>query len=243
MPSAQQQAFTPQGYRALLAALLDRGYETRMFADADSTQAHLIVRHDVDMELRPALSIAEIEAEDGIKATYFILVRSELYNAASQADSSTIRRIAELGHQIGLHFDAALYSGSAESFTVGMKTERDILGQISGVDVTALSFHRPAPALVGEAVQTLGLLNAYDPRFVSDFAYVSDSRGGWHHGHPLDHAAVEAGRGLHLLTHPIWWASPEADPQSKLEAFLERRFDLLDQDLANNCKTYSARRN
>ena len=103
MPSAQQQAFTPQGYRALIAALRDRGFETRMFADADPAQAHLIVRHDVDMELSAALSIAELEAEDGIKATYFFLVRSELYNAASQAGSSAIRRISALGHHIGLH--------------------------------------------------------------------------------------------------------------------------------------------
>jgi hypothetical protein len=213
-----------------------------MFADADPAQAHLIVRHDVDMELSAALSIAELEAEDGIKATYFFLVRSELYNAASQAGSSAIRRISALGHHIGLHFDAALYAGDAESLTVGIQAERAMLEQISGADVTSLSFHRPAPTLVGEAVQTLGLLNAYDPRFVSDFAYISDSRGAWRHGHPLDHAAVKAGRGLHLLTHPIWWATPEAEPQAKLEAFLDRCFDRLDQEVADNCKTYIPRR-
>jgi hypothetical protein len=73
--------------------------------------------------------------------------------------------------------------------------------------------------------------------------YCSDSRGGWHHGEPLVHEAVAAGRALQLLTHPIWWdADAEENPVSRLDRFMAARYDHLEDELARNCRPYAEAR-
>jgi len=62
--------------------------------------------------------------------------------------------------------------------------------------------------------------------------YCSDSRGAWHHGHPLDHPAVAEGRALQLLTHPIWWTTGAGrDPAATLERFLGQLGDEVRREL------------
>ena len=51
--------------------------------------------------------------------------------------------------------------------------------------------------------------NTYESKFFKEIGYCSDSRGGWHHGSPLDHAALGEGRALQLLTHAIWWTGED----------------------------------
>ena len=43
----------------------------------------MILRHDVDLSLDAALRMAELEAEAGAAATYFLMTRSEFYNLDS----------------------------------------------------------------------------------------------------------------------------------------------------------------
>jgi hypothetical protein len=66
-----------------------------------------------------------------------------------------------------------------------------------------------------QSISLPGFVSAYDKRVFSDIGFVSDSRGGWYHGHPLDHPAVKARRALQLLTHPIWWTSEGSDANAR----------------------------
>lgn len=231
--------FSLAAYGRLLEALGARGYRSVRYAEGDPAARHLILRHDVDMDLAAAVDLAEFERGSGQRATYFVLVRSELYNPASRAGTEAVRRLIAHGHEVGLHFDAALYDDDLELLTEGAERERRVLETISGRPVEMLSLHRPNPALLGNGFAPPGLINAYAPRFFEEFGYVSDSRGGWHHGHPLDHPAVAEGRGLHLLTHPIWWTGGGETAQNKLENFLARRYQVLESELAAHCSAYT----
>ena len=197
--------FSPVAYRSLLAALLDRGYDVRGYADAVPDQRHLILRHDIDLSLDAALPIAEIERALGLKAHYFVLVRTELYNLFSAAGRDALRRLTALGHDIGLHLDASLYENATAMLGKAAEEECAVLAAATGAPVTVISFHRPAQALLGYPDTLAGRVHAYQPRFFTQMGYCSDSRGAWHYGHPLDHAAVREGRALQLLTHPVWW--------------------------------------
>lgn len=97
-----------------------------------------------------------------------------------------------------------------------------------------LSFHRPARAWIDNPAELAGMAHTYQPRFFSDIGYCSDSRGGWHHGPPLDHDAVKAGRALQLLTHPIWWVAEGRSPRERLSDFLARRHADMTRDLEAN---------
>lgn len=235
--------FTSAGYAALLAAFRARGYEARGYDDADPARRHLILRHDLDMSLEAALPIAALEAEAGVKATYFVLLRTEMYNAQSAASARALSAIARQGHAIGLHLDASLYADDDTALEAAAAAECAILEQILARPVAVISFHRPAPRLRGRAGRLAGRRHAYEPRFFAEMGYCSDSRGAWHHGHPLDHPAGAAGRALQLLTHPIWWQDGiGATVQERLDRFAHGRYELLRAELGRNCETYDPSR-
>ena len=234
--------FTLDGYAALLDALLARGYQARGFADAEPARRDLIVRHDLDVSIPAALLLARIEAARGVAAHYFVLLRTELYNPFAAAGVGDLQRLGELGHTVGLHFDAALYPDDLDALDRAVRREAGMLADLLGKPVDMVSLHRPAHALQGLDRRLGGCRHAYEPRFFREMGYCSDSRGGWHHGHPLDHAAVRDGRTLQLLTHPIWWVRDRDDgPVAALDRVRAERDALFAAELAANCEPYRRR--
>lgn len=233
MPEPFAVEFSPAGYARLIRALRDRRYVVRSFSDADPSHPHLVVRHDVDFSLNAALSMAVLERELGVASVYFVLLRTEFYNVMSAESLSALEAIANCGHEIGLHFDAALYESGQLNAAVARECE--LLERVLERPVRSLSLHRPAKDNLGAENEIAGRLNAYGARFVSEMGYCSDSRGEWRHGHPIDHAAVRDGRALQLLIHPFWWQDPPMGPQERLLNFHAERAEFLDRELERNC--------
>lgn len=233
-------AFTLARYRVLLEEFQKRGYRACRFVEADPTRRHLILRHDIDMSIRAALPMAEIEQELGLVATYFVLVRTEMYNPFSQQSLDDLQKLIQCDHEIGLHFDASLYDQDVKALNWAAKRECAVLEEMLACSVEVISLHRPAKNLLGFASLLGGRHHALEPRFFCDMGYCTDSRGDWHHGHPLDHPAVAEGRGLQLLTHPIWWNAPaNATAQEKLDHLARKQYNLFRAELARNCDVYS----
>jgi hypothetical protein len=59
----------------------------------------VILRHDVDRKPGNSLVVAKIEKEAGIKASYYFRIVKESY------DEDVIKQIAEMGHEIGYHYE------------------------------------------------------------------------------------------------------------------------------------------
>lgn len=235
--------FTLDGYANLVTAFLERGYAVRGYADADPAERHLILRHDIDMCLDAAVAMAEAEHRLGVRATYFVLLRTEFYNLFSTRGSAALRRVLQLGHGLGLHLDTSLYAHDIETLEAAAKREIAALAAMVPTPVEAISFHRPAKALLGLDRTLAGRPHAYQPRFFSEMGYCSDSRGAWHHDHPLAHPAVQGGRALQLLTHPIWWYGPPAlSVQERLDRLAVARLHGFRRTLGENCEPYEATR-
>jgi hypothetical protein len=236
-PSSQP--FSLDHFGETIAAFLDQGYTMVNFADLRAAKRHLVLRHDIDFDLQVAAKMAEFEAEKGIRATYFVLLRTEFYNVFSQSAVLALGRIAASGHDIGLHFDAALYQGDEAELIRAAQEECQILSQAVHREIGALSFHRPHPDILGREIEFDGVLNAYNRRFFEDIGYCSDSKGAWHHGPPLNHEAVAGGRALQLLTHPIWWVDRDgSDAQDTVARFLNRHQHDLAQEAGAHCAAY-----
>lgn len=233
--------FSLEAYSALLSALRERGYRDVEFQDAEPSSPHLVLRHDVDMTIESAVRIAEVEAGLGMRSAFFVLLRSELYNPLSGHGEHGIRRILELGHRLGLHFDASLYPGRDEGDLDRLcAAECAQLESWFGISVRMVSFHRPAPAFLGLERDIGGRGHTYQPRYFRDIAYCSDSRGGWHHGHPLEKVKAAGGRALQLLTHPVWWDSEGLEtPVQRLNRLAVERHDRYRSELARNCQPYA----
>jgi len=104
--------FTLKTYRSLLSAILEAGYAFYTFEDWCDGKArgrYVILRHDVDLKAENSLATAGIEAEMGIRATYYFRIVPQSNQPA------VIKSIAELGHEIGYHYeDLSIMNGDKE---------------------------------------------------------------------------------------------------------------------------------
>lgn len=185
------------------------GYES-VFADELVPQkSHLLLRHDVDVSLKYAVEVAKIEKICDVKSTFFVQITSDFYNALSKNSFMLMKEILDDGHRIGIHVDI----GDVERIDqIGpkVKAEAQILSNFLSVDVNTFSFHRPGALKKFKDYHQInleGFINFYDRRLFKDIKYVSDSRGGWYYGHPLETEEAKQGKAMQLLTHPIWWGS------------------------------------
>lgn len=238
----QAREFSWAGYRTLIQRFLDVGYEARLFHELDPAKAHLVLRHDIDFSLAAALDIARIEADLGIRSHFYVLLRTEFYNLTGPIDWDRLLTIAELGHDVGLHFDASQYDQEMAVLETAAVRECEMLEAILGREVTSISFHRPAKNLQGLARRFARRSHAYEPRFFSDIAYVADSQGLFRYGHPLDEPAFANRKAIQLLTHPIWWREVEVpDRMAILDELLIDRAKVLHQEAKSNCIPYALR--
>lgn len=234
--------FTLDGYRALVGRLVALGYHCRSFHDVDPAARHLVLRHDIDQSIGVAREMADLESREGWRSTWFVLMRTEMYNAFSRSNAAHLREMIAAGHEVGLHLDATHY-GDAGELERGALTECRMLEDVTGMPVRVISFHRPAPSLVGNSHRIAGRIHTYMPRFMHEMGYSSDSRGEWRHGLPWDHAAVGEGHALQLLTHAIWWVGPDGrDRRGRLEDLLASRARDLDAELAANNEVWLSTR-
>jgi len=70
--------FTLINYSRLLNIAL-QNYSFRIFTE-ELVRKSILLRHDVEFSIPITLQMAEIEANMGIKATYFVQLHSEFYN-------------------------------------------------------------------------------------------------------------------------------------------------------------------
>jgi hypothetical protein len=89
------------------------------------------MRHDVDNRIEPAVAFAEWENERGYRSTYFLLHSAPYWQDKSLLFES-VQRIAELGHEIGLHNDAIAEAVCTGRDPIDILTEaRDELNSMS----------------------------------------------------------------------------------------------------------------
>lgn len=218
--------FTYASYRSLLGLLRENNYTFTDYHRYGEQPRCVILRHDIDNSLPQALRLAELEAEEGVKSTWFVLLRTDFYNPASAASQKTLRRIRELGHEIGLHFDEMAYDGKGGiGFYASSSTEElivceaGILADICGCPITTVSMHRPSKATLEEDLKIPDMVNSYGQTFFHDFKYLSDSRRRWRE--PVEDI-IRGGEydRLHILTHAFWYHEREQDITESVGAFI-----------------------
>jgi hypothetical protein len=200
-------------YRELLAGARDGGYRFAFFQGQPPREGDLILRHDVDLSLDAAVRMAELEADAGAAATYFLMTESVFYNLASEEGERALARLRELGHRIGLH---AVYPRARldERFE------------------PVVAWHNPDPDYMSSPVE--GAINVMEEPWFSPATYRSDSNQHWRSGCPHDELRTGAFPWLQLLTHPEIWAYPGETMGETMHAMLdaerERRVEQLRSD-------------
>jgi hypothetical protein len=215
--------FTESGYRAMLRSA-KRGYTFEPFG-TEVADPHVLWRHDVDISVHRALRLAQIEAEEGVRSTYFFLLRSGYYNLLEEPVLGRARQVLELGHWLGLHFDPSTFDPhSPEELERGLIRERDLLADLLERPIEVFSFHNPTIHDFDYRMDEIaGMLNTYGRGIDGRYAYVSDSNGYWRHERLPEVLEAAAEPRLHVLTHPGWWQAEPMSPRERLGRAIEGR--------------------
>ena len=201
--------FSYTGYVRLLSLLRQHAYEIVDYHDYEGHPRCVILRHDIDTDLAKAVRFAELEADAGVRSTYFVLLRTNFYNPASSGSLDQLHRIHVLGHEIGLHFDEKAYpDGTPEETVQRILKEREVLSALLETEVSTVSMHRPSQSTLDADLQIPGMVNSYGRTFFHDFKYLSDSRRRWRE--PVEEI-IRSGTydRLHILTHAFWYHQQE----------------------------------
>lgn len=208
--------FSFRHYREILEAAKSKGYFFTTLKDFDKNKdkrSLLILRHDIDFAPISALKIAEIEASLDIKSTFFVRLHAKQYNPFNFRIYSVLKKIAWLGHEIGLHsevmdFAAIANEDAIESFDKEKKVFKALFGETKfGVsshkdftNTNNLDFWRRKNYRDPDV-----LYEAYDAKFLDNSKYISDSLGRWDTNKCVCRYINERYNSIYLLTHPVYW--------------------------------------
>ena len=232
--------FTYSHYREILGNALKAGYQISSFHNPVPINEHsskriLYIRHDVDGTLTKAVKLARIETEMEVRATYFVLANSPLYNLLEESSLSLIQELSSLGHWIGLHVDLTMISDvTAASVDELVEKLFAAFGQLIPL-TRVVSFHRPAPEVLDKKFPSF--TSTYEPRFFSQIKYLSDSRRIWREGCPCTPLREGRYNQLQLLVHPIWWGD-ESDLSLLATSVIKERIKELKSYLATNISPF-----
>jgi len=222
--------FSYQSYKKLLEILVkDRmNISFKDYTKINQEDNFFILRHDVDLSPEFALKMAEIEAEAGIRATYFLLLSSPFYNLFSEEYVSFPRMLVEMGHEVGLHYDTRILN------LIDQKNPRQVLlaqcnqlSEIADSQVTSISMHQPSVNGEDPFRNISDLVNAYSDDFTKKISYFSDSCGAWSDEFVKLMMEENFPLKLQLLIHPIFWGEKFETRWRKLDKLIKLNYDKL----------------
>lgn len=214
-------------YGALVRSFRDAGYEFGRF-DEPPDEMEVLIRHDVDLSIDRAVTMAERERELGVTATYCFLLGAPAYNLAWPQNVRKIQRISKLGHDIALHFDTHSYwtegdEPSGTSIAAKVTDELDVLSRLVGEDLSTASFHIPPDWVLDRPFEAF--TNTYAPAFFGDIQYRSDSSQKWCTDKPFPNGLGET---FQLLVHPGLWNAVHRPMADILDTTQQRAHEWVD---------------
>lgn len=204
--SDPRQDFSLEHYQEILKKIL-QSHKTINFLDIwednkliSTTEKFVIMRHDVEFSVSSALRLAEIDAAHNISSTFFLLQTSE-YNPFEEETAMMIRKIISFGHDIGLHYDAGLFERIGVDAVKVAKAQVDLFESFFNIRIHAMSSHMPMRS--GRTFSLPGVIDTYDPEYMVNMKYLSDSNQLWREGVVTENLSKY--NHIHLTTHEFIW--------------------------------------
>lgn len=221
--------FTERNYKRLLKIAKKR-FDFEFFG-TKSKKPHILLRHDIDVSVHRAVALAEIEADLGIRATYFLRLHGEYYNIFEKQIHKRIERIVSRGHELGLHFDTDFFDNipNKTSLARHLETDSKIIEKAFLKRVNVFSFHNPEVWNVLRFTddRIAGMINVYGNKTKANYRYCSDSNGYWRFERLENLLRNPEVVRLHVLIHPEWWQKKALSPQQRIIRAINGRADSV----------------
>lgn len=235
-------SFTYANYKKLLSAFKEDytfSNLSKIKYSSNTIEKTVVVRHDIDQSLKKAYEMAKIESELGVQAVYYIFLKSPFYNIFSWDSEDYLHKIIGLGHDIGLHFDYGLNDNLTPSqVSLKILNEIEVMEDYLGVKLDSVSFHRPFNIEFFKKFHIQTYPHSYERMFQEEFKYLSDSRGTWRYGFPLDAQEFLQKKNFQILIHPIWWHDEDLGALNSIKAFIEDHSKDFKTHLGNELKAF-----
>lgn len=226
--------FSYDFYKELLSDLLlsRENLCIKDLSDPDIERAFLVLRHDIDYSPEAALQMAELEASMGVKATYYLLFSSSYYNLLSEEYIQFPKKLAELGHEVGLHYDVNILEimGKDDLINV-LKLQSNFLSELAGSEVKSISMHNPSISGIDPFKETkfneAKFVNAYNNHYTNKMAYFSDSCGAWRDNFVECLSKRDFPAQMQLLVHPFFWGTNSITRWKSLERLIDNKISFL----------------
>ncbi len=217
-------------------------FELQKFSEAldvlkTGSKNKIFLRHDIDVNLDRALKMAKIEKKLRIESTYFVMTRSPFYSLGSNANKDKLRKLASMGHEIGLHYDfkddnERQKASNLKDIEDDLVENCNIVRDIIAAEIKSVSFHRPKKEFLRGPFLIKDKINAYSAELMG--WYLSDSKGNWREGEPLPMILKPREQTLQLLIHPIWWGEKHMTPEDRVQEFFNESTKGLSLKDKNN---------
>jgi hypothetical protein len=215
--------FGLDAYAALLADLASAGYGFATIGEnrgPDPSAKAVYMRHDVDLHLRGIGAMAQLEAECGVCATYYVPLTLH-FNALYPENRRILHAIRDSGHDIGLHYDLETYPTEPGAARRHLDWEAGILGAIVERPIRTICLHNPHKGQPDHFRELDEYTNPDSSSFRQECLYVSDSCRAWRDENLLSCFGDSPPRRVLLNTHPELW----------LDGNISDRMEYLDKVL------------
>jgi hypothetical protein len=205
-----------------------------------------LLRHDVDADVSAALVMAKIERQLDVSATYFLMLRSPLYNLMGRKNHMMVEEILDLGHAIGLHYDQgfdAMRNWTAARTATAIEEEAQWMEKQFNTKVSSVSFHQPSSTILQANIDTGTRINTYDRSRLVNFDYFSDSNRQFKlaelaKGNIENSFSVLFPRNLQLLIHPMWWVYNDKSTDAVWDRAINSNLQTMQEQLVETERAY-----
>jgi hypothetical protein len=179
----------------------------------------------VDYDLGWAAMTAAVNAEEGVHATYFVLVASDLYNPASERGRTALAGIAGHGQSIGLHYHHRGGALDRQRLAHEFANLRHLVPRAEPI----IAWHNPEGELAPLTLAAVdaGFVCTYESGFFGPDRYASDSNLR-NSGATLAAFAGDCTAPLaQILLHPCNWVGEATGMDDVLKHTLRHHVDRL----------------
>lgn len=174
-------------------------------ADAVPADDFILLRHDLDLAVEPALEMARVEEQRGVRACYYVRLHAENYNALDARTLEQLLEIESRGHELGLHYEPGWFQAQSQDVAAGIRADIATLEALLGHRLPSISQHEPSMGpVLGDLPE--GYPCAYQRHLMVGINYHGDSGFKWREGCLCE--KIETVPRMHILIHPENWVRP-----------------------------------
>jgi hypothetical protein len=240
-------SFSYQEYANIINILL-RNVQIMDFGEInEDVTKFVIIRHDVEFSVERAYKIAYLEHLLGVNSSYFFQIRNNAYNLFSKKNLELVQEINRMGHKIGLHVHLGMLK-NLNNITDYILNEKEILENISNIQIDRFSFHRPTKEVLRLNLKIDGLVNTYGEQFF-DFIeedlfdqvkikYIADSMHRWKYGYPDESTIIRYPK-IQLLIHPDEWTVTGYNTDANFMSLKNEKIKEFNKTIKTECNHFN----